>query len=148
MDLQENMMLEINVSRTNSSITAFSQSQTSVSTGHRVTRPAVGTSFQTALTKFQNRLTGKDLLEFKATTYDKLCHEIALLQQEQESLKSMMNLSRIQSFIEAMDQFGKVIEIFLNVSDVVAFVWGPVKLLLLVCIPIIMRTWRHYLTIF
>jgi hypothetical protein len=133
------MMSANNVSRTNSSITAFSQSQASVSTVPPATGPAVGTSFQAALTRFQNRLTGKDLMEFKATTYDKLCHEIALLQQEQESLKSMMNLSRLQSFIEAMDQFGKVIEIFLNVSDVVAFVWGPVKLLLLVCAPIIVR---------
>jgi hypothetical protein len=44
----------------------------------------------------------------------------------------MMNLSRIRSCLEAMDQFGKVIEIFLNVSDAVAFVWGPMKLLLLV----------------
>ena len=128
-------MSKINVSRTNSSITAFSQSQASVSTDQPATGPAVGASFQAALTKFQNHLTGKELTEFKATTYDGLCNEIALLQQEQESLKKMMNLSRIQSFIEAMDQFGKVVEIFLNVSDVVAFVWGPVKLLLLVCSP-------------
>jgi hypothetical protein len=126
------MMSTINVSRSNSSMTAFSQSQVSVSTAQPVRGPAVGTSFQAALTKFQNHLTGKDLTEFKVTTYDALCQEIAHLQHEQDNLKKMMNLSRIQSFIEAMEQFGKVIEIFLNVSDVVAFVWGPVKLLLLV----------------
>ena len=43
-----------------------------------------------------------------------------------------MNLSRIQSFLEAMNQFGKVVEMFLNVSEAVAFIWGPMKFLLLV----------------
>lgn len=44
----------------------------------------------------------------------------------------MMHMGRITSFLEAMEQFGKVIEVFLNVADMLAFVWGPVKLLLLV----------------
>lgn len=72
------------------------------------------------------------LLEFQETTYDQLCHEIFRIQREQESLKSLMNLSRIQSCLEAMEQFGKIVEVFLNVTDVVAFVWGPIKFLLLV----------------
>jgi hypothetical protein len=126
------MMSTINVSRSNSSMTAFSQSHVSISTVQPVRGPAIGTAFQAALTKFQNHLTGKDLTDFKVTTYDTLCQEIAHLQHEQDNVKKMMNLSRIQTFIEAMEQFGKVIEIFLNVSNVVAFVWGPVKLLLLV----------------
>ena len=43
-----------------------------------------------------------------------------------------MNLARIKSCLEAMHQFGKVIEIFVNVSDAVAFFWGPMKFILLV----------------
>ena len=43
-----------------------------------------------------------------------------------------MNLSRILGFLEAMNQFGKVVEVFLNTSDILAFVWGPVKFILLV----------------
>jgi len=39
----------------------------------------------------------------------------------------MMNLTRIQAFLEGMEQFGKIIDIFPNTSPVVAFVWGPVK---------------------
>ncbi|KAH0841037.1 hypothetical protein FOPE_06274 [Fonsecaea pedrosoi] len=31
-----------------------------------------------------------------------------------------------------MEQFGKIIEVFVNTSDVLAFVWGPLKFLLLV----------------
>ncbi|KAI4607899.1 hypothetical protein J4E83_009443 [Alternaria metachromatica] len=42
-----------------------------------------------------------------------------------------MNLARVKSCLEAMHQFGQVIEIFLNVSDAVAFVWGPMKFIFL-----------------
>jgi hypothetical protein len=85
-----------------------------------------------AIKKFRARLTGKDLTDFGNTTYEQLCRDIVRIQNEQEGRMEMMNLSRIRSCLEAMDQFGKVIEIFLNVSDAVAFVWGPMKLLLLV----------------
>lgn len=88
--------------------------------------------FQTALTKFKNKLTGTQLSEFQQTTYNQLCAEILRIQQEQENVKTLVNMSRIQSFLEAMEQFGKIIEVFLNVSDAVAFVWGPMKFLLLV----------------
>lgn len=45
----------------------------------------------------------------------------------------MVHMKRIESFLEAMEQFGKVIEIFLNATNYLAFIWGPIKLLLLVC---------------
>jgi hypothetical protein len=85
-----------------------------------------------AVRRFRARLTGTDLTTFRSTTYEGLCHEILRIQYEQEQSKSMVNLGRIQSFLEAMDQFSKTIEVFLNVSDAVAFVWGPIKFLLLV----------------
>jgi len=31
-----------------------------------------------------------------------------------------------------MTQFGTVVEVFLNTSEILAFVWGPLKFLLLV----------------
>jgi len=89
-------------------------------------------AFRGAVSRFRARLSGTELTEFKSTTYEILCHEIMRIQYEQEAKKSMMNLGRIQSFLEAMHQFSKTIEVFLNVSDAVAFVWGPVKFLLLV----------------
>ncbi|RAR00183.1 C2H2 domain-containing protein [Stemphylium lycopersici] len=90
-----------------------------------------GIAFTQAITKFRARLKGQDLVNFKNTTFDELCKEILKLQREQERRGTVMNLSRIQSFLEAMNQFGKVIEIFLNVSEAVAFIWGPMKFLLL-----------------
>ena len=63
-----------------------------------------------------------------------VCSLITLLsiQAEQRARKQMMHMGRIQSFLEAMEQFGKVIEVFLNVNNFLAFVWGPIKALLLV----------------
>lgn len=92
----------------------------------------LGAPFKAALVKFRARLSGTQLTEFQSTTYEQLCQEIIRIQHDQENQKTLMNLSRIQSCLEAMNQFGKVIEVFLNVSDVVAFVWGPIKFLLLV----------------
>jgi hypothetical protein len=93
----------------------------------------MGSPFRSALTKFRARLTGPQLLDFQQTTYEQLCQEVIRIQHDQEKNKTMMNLPRLQSFLEAMHNFGKVIEVFLNVSDAVAFMWGPVKFLLLVC---------------
>lgn len=56
----------------------------------------------------------------------------------------MRNLSRILGFLEAMKQFGAVVEVFLNTSDILAFVWGPLKFLLLVrilCLTLFVVIW-------
>lgn len=91
-----------------------------------------GAPFEDALNKFRNRLTGTQLQDFKTATFAGLCDEILLIQEKQMKGNTMVNLQRIQSVLEAMQQFGKVTEIFLNVSNIVAYVWGPMKFLLLV----------------
>lgn len=90
--------------------------------------------FERALKDFKSRLKESEKAKFKATTLDDLKVTILAIQSEQRSRKKMMHMGRIMSFLEAMEQFGKVIEIFLNVADMLAFIWGPVKLLLLVCL--------------
>lgn len=41
-------------------------------------------------------------------------------------------MNRITKFLEAMTQLSKVVEVFLNVDSTVAFVWAPIKFVLLV----------------
>ena len=89
-------------------------------------------AFNVALGKFRARLTGPQLVDFSKTTYDNLQTEIARIQKDQENVKRMMNFPRIQAFLEGMQNIGKVIEVFLNTSNILAFVWGPMKFLLLV----------------
>jgi hypothetical protein len=90
-------------------------------------------SFEATLLDFKKRLTPKEQNDFQFTTLDGVKREIARIQKEQDDLKTMMNMPRIQSFLEGMNELGKVIEVFLNASNFVAFVWGPVKFLLQVC---------------
>jgi hypothetical protein len=110
---------------------ALSQQPTLIGGGAPPPRPA-GAALTRAINEFRNRLTGAELNDFKVATYPQLCKELMDIQKKQEDRKETMNLARIRSCLEAMQQFGQVIEIFLNVSDAVAFVWGPMKFLLLV----------------
>jgi hypothetical protein len=81
-------------------------------------------SFQAVLSSFKRRLTQKELDDFKGATLEDVRLEIARIRADQASRKEMMNMPRIQSFLEAMDQFGKVIEVFLNSSEFVPFIWA------------------------
>jgi hypothetical protein len=70
--------------------------------------------------------------QFRAASLDDLKITLLSIQAEQRARKQMMHMGRIRSFLEVMEQFGKVIEVFLNVNNFLAFVWGPIKALLLV----------------
>jgi transposase len=111
-----------------SSTGALSQQPTLVP----ATMPPPTEAFTKALYAFRRRLSAEELDKFKNTTYEELVEELVLLQKKQEKNKEMVNLARIQAFLEGMQQLGKTIEVFLNINEVVCFVWGPVKFLLLV----------------
>jgi hypothetical protein len=83
--------------------------------------------FQRAFTNFSSRLTQKELEDFKFSSINDVRVAVMAIQEEQGRRKKMMNLTRIQRFLEAMDQYGKVIEVFLNASSILCFVWGPMK---------------------
>ncbi|KAN0113190.1 NACHT domain containing protein [Hyaloscypha variabilis] len=92
---------------------------------------AIQNGFQRALSSFQARLTSSERAQFKVATLDDLKVTILAIQAEQRSRKEMMHMGRLGSFLEAMEQFGKVIEVFLNTTNMLAYVWGPMKMLLL-----------------
>lgn len=115
-----------------------STNTTLVSTGANTLHP--GDALSAALDEFKKSVPDKDLTHFKTITYDILCGEIIDIQKKQDTRREMMHLSRIQSCLEAMKQFGQIIEIFVNVANEVAFIWGPMKLLLLV--PILLSDAR------
>lgn len=90
------------------------------------------TPFERALAQFKMGLKKRDLENFKKTTLVDLRQTIGELQEKQHASRRLQGLNRIQPFLEAMEQFGKVITIFANTNEILAFVWGPVKLLLMV----------------
>jgi len=95
--------------------------------------PAPTNGFERALRAFEKRLTPSESAQFSSTSLDDLKVTILSIQAEQRARKKMMHMGRVQAFLEAMEQFGRVIDVFVNVNSMLAFVWGPIKLLLLVC---------------
>lgn len=105
-------------------------------------------AFQVALSRFKKQLTNEEQEKFELTSFDQVRRAIHDIQKTQDESKQMMALRRIEGFLEAMNQFGQVIEVFLNASNFVCFVWGPLKFILQVCayllgrsLPIAMQTY-------
>ncbi|KAM0562877.1 hypothetical protein ACHAPJ_001717 [Fusarium lateritium] len=89
-------------------------------------------SFQRALSKFKASLDPKLRSQFSHCSLSELHDAIQDIQHNQAKDGKQRDIRRIQAFIEAMDQFGKVIEVFLNANEMLCFIWGPVKFLLMV----------------
>ncbi|KAK8040668.1 hypothetical protein PG991_000456 [Apiospora marii] len=87
-------------------------------------------AFDKALAVFKSELTASEKAQFRFVTSQDVKVAIIGIQAEQRRSKKVINLTRIRGFIEAMEELGKVLEVFLNSSEILAFVWGPMKLLL------------------
>ena len=79
--------------------------------------------FAEAVTKFQANLTRKQRQDFSGCTKDDVVKAIRHIQDVHGSQRRMRNMKKISRFIEAMNQLGQVAEVFLNVTEVVAFLW-------------------------
>lgn len=82
-------------------------------------------SFQKALDKFKSKsgLTLKELEDMEMTTLPDLQKALDAMQKKQQASRSMKHLRRLQPFLDAMKQYSKVVDVFANTSDFVAFVW-------------------------
>ncbi|KAE9583427.1 hypothetical protein CGMCC3_g431 [Colletotrichum fructicola] len=66
-------------------------------------------------------------------TIDHVYRAAEELQSQQVNTRSMRNLGKIRTFLESLRHFGEVIDTFVQVKpDVLALIWGPIKLLLVV----------------
>ena len=81
------------------------------------------TIFHRSLDRFKISLTDREKEDFELTSLDEVHSVVLQIQKEHASERKMQNMARIQAFLEGMEQYGNVIEIFLNVSVFVAFVW-------------------------
>jgi hypothetical protein len=78
-----------------------------------------------ALESFQLKaaLRPEQQAEFKGTDADHVRLLIARIQSEREKTRSSIAMRRLEPFLKAMEQYGKVVEVFTNTSMFVAFVW-------------------------
>lgn len=88
--------------------------------------------FKQVLDDFKKRLKPEEKAAFACTTLSDLQNEVTNLQEKQRKSKTAQNLRRIEPFLQAMSQYTQVIEVFLNTSSMLCFVWGPMKFILLV----------------
>lgn len=84
-------------------------------------------AFETALQRFKIGLTDADIDNFQFTSLQELKTTICDLQAKQASTRTAKNMARLKVFLEGMEQYGKVIEVFLNASGYVAFIWVSVQ---------------------
>jgi hypothetical protein len=85
--------------------------------------PAQLGGFSRVLTDFTDSLTKEQKDDFEFSTLGDLQAAIDSIQKKQASEKKMRNLTRLKSFLEVMEQYGMVIEVFLNTPCFIAFIW-------------------------
>ncbi|KAJ3454415.1 hypothetical protein MRS44_018309 [Fusarium solani] len=86
--------------------------------------------FQRMLEEFKQGLKKRDQETFKLTTLDTLSRSIATLQARLHAERRLQNPNRLVRFLEAIKQYGEILRVFCINNEVMAFIWGPVKLLL------------------
>ncbi|KAJ5901293.1 hypothetical protein N7504_007286 [Penicillium tannophilum] len=78
--------------------------------------------FDRALNIFKKDLTKRDKENFKITTFQDLQKSIDDLQKTHQSTRRIQDLSRLGVFLEAIEQYTKVVEPFCNSNEIVAFI--------------------------
>lgn len=80
-------------------------------------------SFQRALNRFKKDLPQNLIQQFSICTLEDVQQACRDIQAQQGQAGELRNMARLRSFIEAMNQLGQVIEVFLNVHEIVCFIW-------------------------
>lgn len=81
------------------------------------------TAFERTLEKFKVTLTPEEQNDFEFTSLNDLKRTILAIQEQQRSEKRLQNMTRLTLFLQAMEQYGKIIEVFLNNSVFISYVW-------------------------
>ncbi|CEF76018.1 hypothetical protein FGSG_10569 [Fusarium graminearum PH-1] len=107
-----------------------SVSQISPSAGGTQARIGPDPVFDKAVAKFKKRLTKDQAAKFANCTVDDVRDQIRDIQNRHGAQRRLRNMERISKFVEGMVQLGTVVEVFLNLHNTVALIWGPIKFLL------------------
>jgi len=81
--------------------------------------------FQAAVDAFRKGadLDEAEVAEFQLTDLASLNLAINDIQNKQFQNKKLMYMRRLEPFLKTMQDYGQILEVFLNVSDFIAFVW-------------------------
>ncbi|KAM0214016.1 hypothetical protein ACHAQD_009050 [Fusarium lateritium] len=90
------------------------------------------TSFERSLEQFRRELSDIEKKEIGGANQKSLEVTIQKIQSKLGREHGLCRLTRVEALVRAMKQIEELVTIFLNVSEVVAFIWGPIKLALMV----------------
>lgn len=80
--------------------------------------------FSHVLSTFRSRLSPQDIRNFQSTTFEDLQEEITRIQKEQAQRRGFRNLNKARPFLNGVEQYSKVIEVFVNAKpSIMAFIW-------------------------
>ncbi|KAK8130901.1 hypothetical protein PG984_007339 [Apiospora sp. TS-2023a] len=86
---------------------------------------ALKREFDRAITEFKrdSGLSREQLDQFQFSSFDDLLPTMDGIQRKQAQDKRLRYMRRLDPFLKSMKEYEKVIEVFLNASEVLAFVW-------------------------
>jgi hypothetical protein len=85
--------------------------------------PLPDSEFRRAAESFKSTLPKDDQDDYSCTTLEDLKIAVHEIQESQNSNRKMQDFARLRAFLEAMEQYDKVVNTFLNVSGLLAFIW-------------------------
>ncbi|CVK85016.1 uncharacterized protein FMAN_01938 [Fusarium mangiferae] len=87
--------------------------------------------FETVLREFKQGIeSNRDKESFKTTTLKELRDSIAKIQTQRHAGRQLQDLNRLAPFLEAAKQYGEVVRLFCKSSEIMPFIWGPMRTLL------------------
>ena len=84
---------------------------------------SLSVSFQRALEKCNKNLSPRQRQEFQAATLEDLIQEVKKIQERRGSQRELRSMARLQRFIEAMKQYGELVNVFLNSTPFLGYIW-------------------------
>lgn len=90
----------------------------------------ISDAFSTAFSDFRAGLSddGVDDTEISSSLPD-LKTALSDVEREQAKRKSLRNMGKIRPFIDALEDYSRVVEVFVSVKPaVLALIWGPIKI--------------------
>ncbi|KAF5674658.1 Nacht domain-containing protein [Fusarium circinatum] len=91
-------------------------------------------AFEAAMLDFKNKLQGHSFYDqiIQTTSIEQVYLDIEKLQDKQAKSGRLRHLSKIEPFLARLREYSSVVETFVQAKpDILALIWGPIKLLLL-----------------
>lgn len=80
-------------------------------------------NFDLVLSKFKSSLAPEELPAFEFTTLPELYTEMRTIERKHASERRLKAMKRLDKFLEGMQDYDKTIQVFVNSSAYVGFVW-------------------------